>query len=211
MTPRSDEAVRDDGTTHPLRCRCGTVQGHVVRSFGSARAVCYCRDCQAYARFLGTPGVVDEHGGTEVIATLPADVHFTAGLEALACMSLSERGLLRWYASCCNTPLGNTPRNPALPYVGVPRSCLPGGQPALERSFGPRRMAVNTRSARTNIPSTPIASIIGVMRLMVSALGARLSGKHRQNPFFAPDTREPVRPVHVLSPRERAQAYGRVR
>lgn len=195
---------------HPLRCRCGAVQGYVVRSATAARAICYCKDCQAFARFLGTAGVADQAGGTEVVAMLPRHVHFTAGLDALACLSLSERGLLRWYASCCKTPIGNTPRNPKLPYAGMIHSCLEGSMP-IESSFGTRRIAVNTRSARSEVASTSVASTLAVLGLMTSALGTRLSGGYRDNPFFARDTGTPIRPVHVLSSAERAQAYGESR
>jgi len=116
---------------HPLRCHCGALQGHVAPSAGATRAVCYCKDCQAYAHFLGTRGITDRSGGTEVVASLPKSVHFTAGLEKLACVSLSERGLLRWYASCCSTPIGNTPRSPGVPYVGIIHCCLESRSPTI--------------------------------------------------------------------------------
>jgi hypothetical protein len=193
---------------HTLRCRCGTIRGHVERSASATRAICYCRDCQAYARFLGTPGVVDADGGTEVVASLPKCVRFTAGVDALSCVSLSERGLLRWYASCCNTPIGNTPRNPKVPYVGLIHACFEGGSPAIETTFGRRRIAVNTRSARNPVRSTPVASAARVIGLMAAALADRLGGTDRQNPFFAA-TGAPVRPVRVLSSAERERAYGR--
>ena len=76
---------------HPLGCRCGTLRGHVVLpAFG--RAVCYCKDCRAYACFLRREQeVLDEAGGTQIVATLPRRVRFEhEGLDALACMSLSE-------------------------------------------------------------------------------------------------------------------------
>jgi hypothetical protein len=191
----------------PLRCRCGKLQGHVVPSTSAVRAICYCKDCQAYARFLGTQGVADRDGGTEVVAMLPRHVHFTAGLELLACLSLSERGLLRWYASCCSTPIGNTPRDLKIPYAGMVHSCLDTGS-KIESSFGRRRVAVNTKSARNAIPSTPIATTLAVLRLMTSSLGVRLTGSYRDNPFFVPDTGAPIRPIHVLTSDERRQAYG---
>jgi hypothetical protein len=192
---------------HPLRCRCGKLQGHVVPSTVAVRAICYCKDCQAYARFIDTAGVADQDGGTEVIASLPQHVHFTAGLDKLACMSLSERGLLRWYAGCCNTPIGNTPRHPKLPYVGLIHSCLEGDSPSIESSFGRRRIAVNTKSARNAVRSTPIASTVAVLRLMTSSLVTRLGGTYKNNPFFRSDTGRPIQPVRVLSPAEREQAY----
>ncbi len=194
---------------HALRCRCGTLRGYLERSGSATRAVCYCRDCQAYARFLGTPGVVDGDGGTEVVASLPRHVYFTAGSEALACLSLSERGLLRWYASCCKTPIGNTPRNPQLPYVSLIHACFEGGTPAIETTFGSRRIAVNTQSARHPVRSTPVATAARVVGLMAAALANRLGGTYRENPFFAADTGAPIRAVQALSSAERQRAYAR--
>ncbi|HUH95670.1 MAG TPA: DUF6151 family protein [Casimicrobiaceae bacterium] len=194
---------------HALRCRCGTLRGSLERSASATRAVCYCQDCQAYARFLGAPGVVDPDGGTEVVASLPRHVHFTAGADALACLSLSERGLLRWYASCCNTPIGNTPRNPKLPYVSLIHASFEGGSPAIEATFGLRRIAVNTRSARNPVRSTSMATAARVVALMAAALGDRLGGAYRRNPFFAADTGAPIRAARVLSSAERERAYGR--
>ena len=49
----------------PLKCRCGAVRGEMQPRRAYTRATCYCKDCRAYARFLGQPGVLDEAGGTE--------------------------------------------------------------------------------------------------------------------------------------------------
>lgn len=176
-------------------------------STSAARAVCYCRDCQAYARFLGTPGITDDAGGTEVVASLPKYVGFTDGVEAIACMSLSERGLLRWYARCCDTPIGNTPRSRKVPYVGVIHGCLEATAPPLDASFGPLRVAVNTGSARKAVRSTQMASTAAVLKLMSRALGDRLSGAYRHNPFFDSATGAPIRSIRVLSQTERDHVY----
>ena len=191
----------------PLRCRCGTLRGLVLTSATAVRAVCYCKDCQAYARFLGTPGVVDRHGGTEVVASVPRQVRFTAGQAALACLSLSPRGTLRWYAECCKTPIGNTPRNPKIAYVSLVHSCLEADTRALESSFGPLRLAVNTGSAIGEVRATRAASVMGVLKVAKALLGARLSGAYRDNPFFLPGSGTPVREPYVLSRAEREQAY----
>jgi hypothetical protein len=121
---------------------------------------------------------------------------------------MSERGLLRWYADCCNTPIANTPRNPKIPYVGLVHSCLDEGPLPIDAAFGRRRLAANTKSARNVVRSTPVASAIGVGRLMLSLLGARLSGGYKDNPVFEPVTSTPVRAVRVLSATERQRAYG---
>ena len=38
---------------HALQCRCGTLKGQVARAETANRGVCYCKDCQAFAHFLG--------------------------------------------------------------------------------------------------------------------------------------------------------------
>src|SRR5688572_4602143 len=105
--------------TMQLRCRCGAVRGEMDAGRAYARATCYCKDCRAFARFLGQSGVLDASGGSDIVATAPAAVRITSGSEHVACMSLSPKGLLRWYASCCRTPLGNTPRDPKVLYAGL--------------------------------------------------------------------------------------------
>jgi len=60
---------------HALQCRCGTIKGWVGDTQSANRVVCYCRDCQAFARFLGQGSeTLDAQGGSDVIQTLPKNV-----------------------------------------------------------------------------------------------------------------------------------------
>lgn len=194
---------------HPLRCRCGQLRGSVTPSRATQRIVCYCRDCRAFARHLGGDGIVDAQGGIEIVASRPSLLRFDAGVESLACLSLSPRGLLRWVAGCCGTPIGNTPRSPKFAYVGLLHSCLEHDAPPLPQSFGPLRMAVNTRSALAPVRKTAaLAAASSGFSLVTTLLGARLGGGWRDNPLFDVDTGTPVCPVQVLTAQERAQAYA---
>lgn len=186
---------------HPLQCQCGTLKGYVSPPDMANRAVCYCKDCQAFARFLepADDGILDELGGTEIVATLPRHVHFTQGLEALACMSLSEQGLLRWYASCCNTPIGNTPRDFKTSYVGLIHSCLAKRAPSLQDSFGPVRMVLQTKSAKGQVKSTPMGNFVTLLKIMKSVIATRISGGYKRNPFFVEDSGTPIRQPRVLA------------
>jgi Family of unknown function (DUF6151) len=50
--------------SHPLQCRCGTLKGYVAHPERVNRVVCYCRDCQAFAHFLGGANdILDAQGG----------------------------------------------------------------------------------------------------------------------------------------------------
>jgi hypothetical protein len=135
--------------SHPLQCRCGTLKGYVTHPERVNRAVCYCRDCRAFAHFLGRANdILDAQGGSDVIQAIPANVTFIAGTEALACMRLSEKGLLRWYTRCCNTPIGNTVAKYRVSFVGLVHSCLDSTGESLDASFGPVRMWVSLRARR---------------------------------------------------------------
>lgn len=190
---------------HPLQCRCGTLKGLLAHPGRNVRATCYCLDCQSYARHLGQAAqTLDAAGGTEVVATCARDLKLTAGVEQLACLSLMPQGLLRWYARCCRTPIANTPRDWRLPYAGVMHDCL-GDAATRERAFGPVRMRVHTRSARTPVPAAPLGTLAGVLRLMPRLLAARASGGYRETPFFTA-AGAPVQPPYVLTPQERQAA-----
>jgi hypothetical protein len=189
---------------HPLQCQCGTIQGYVVRPGMAKRAVCYCKDCQAFAHFLKRADtLLDEQRGTAIVATVPGQVHFTRGIEALACISLSDHGLLRWYASCCSTPIGNTPRDFKTPYVGLIESCLKSNTPSLQESFGPLRMVLNTKSARGRVTSTPARNLVAMLGVMKSVIGSRLSGAYKRNPFFETAMGAPIARPRVLTKAER--------
>jgi hypothetical protein len=207
--PRRIEKTPD--MNHPLRCRCGTLKGYVSRPEKASRGVCYCKDCQAFAHFLGKTGdILDEMGGTDVVATLPKYVTFTQGVEVLACMSLTENGLLRWYSSCCNTPIGNTPRDFKVSHVGLVHTCLEDPSRTLESSFGLVRMRVNTKNAKGKPKLMPISTIGSILRFLGSLIRARLDGSYKYTPFFAPDRGIPVVPPKVLTSRERERVMNAV-
>jgi len=96
--------------TFSLACACGTWRGALAAdSITGARGVCYCDDCQAYARFLGRDDTMNAAGGTEVIQTWPAQLTVTAGANQLRLMRLTPKGLHRWYLACCRSASGGVP------------------------------------------------------------------------------------------------------
>jgi hypothetical protein len=143
-------------------------------------------------------------GGTDIVATLPKYVSFTSGVGSLACLSLTDQGLLRWYASCCGTPIGNTMRDFRVPYVGLVHICL-GTPAAVEESFGPVRLRVNTRSAKGHPQLMPLSMVAALLRFAPTVLFARLDGGYRTTPFFAADG-TPIAQRKVLTSSELAVA-----
>lgn len=193
----------------PVRCACGALRGLVrgVSPRNSYRAVCYCDDCQKYAHFLRRADeILDPHGGTEVLQTSPARLEITTGSERLACVRLTPKGILRWYAACCRTPVGNTPSTQAVPYLGLVRSCIDAASAhsSLDALPGPVRWRVFARHAkgdRAGIDAHDGVPLSAMLAVMGRVLTWRLRGEHRHSPFFDARARPRVRP-HVLDSEE---------
>jgi Family of unknown function (DUF6151) len=91
---------------------------------GGFRFVCYCKNCQAFARILNRPGVLDAAVGTDIFQMPPGRVKLLIGADALRCLLLSTRGVLRWYTDCCRTPIAKTAASPRFPVVALIHSFI---------------------------------------------------------------------------------------
>lgn len=187
--------------TAKLTCRCGNVSGRVTDASprAASRIVCYCDDCQAFLHHLDRADLLDLHGGTDIVQVAPACVAFDRGAEQIVGLRLTQKGLYRWYAACCNTPLGNT-LSPAIPFVGIVAQTFEDA----DRSFGKPIGAILGKFA---IGTPPAGSTRLNLRLLARALrsilGWRLRGKAWPHPFFDRETRQPIRSVTVLTSDER--------
>ena len=120
-----------------MRCRCGEVRAVVKDPSPSTvnRVICYCDDCQAYAHQLGRADLLDIHGGTDIVQVAPASLTFLQGQDKIAALRLSPKGLFRWYARCCNTPVGNTV-SPSIPFVGLVAQSFASDRQTPDQLFG---------------------------------------------------------------------------
>jgi hypothetical protein len=186
-----------------IQCRCGTVQGEIEPSGVYARLTCYCRDCQAWARWLGGPGLVDDRGGSDVLAVVPARMRFTRGLEQLRCATFSGR-VLRWYAACCRSPLANTAADPKVQYAGVLATAVVSPAEVQALAGPPGRVVANHKSATGPVRATPLALAGAVVQVGSRIIGGRLRGV-RRSPFFD-DAGQPLRVPERISPPPAAEA-----
>ena len=188
---------------YSLQCACGKLKGEVSDTEHANHAVCYCKDCQAFAHFLGRQSeILDERGGSELVQISPGKLRFIEGAENLACVRLAPAGLVRWYARCCNTPIGNTLGTPKLPFVGLLHTCLGGPEHPLGEAFGPVRCQLNTESAK-GLPKPSEVGVPGtILWFLRTLIGARLDGSYKRTPFFDRAGSPVVKP-HVLSAEER--------
>jgi hypothetical protein len=198
----------------PLHCRCGYVRGLASKVSPSTgcRFVCYCKDCQAFARFLKRADVLDPAGGTDIFQMPPGHVTLTAGTDAVRCLRLSDKGVLRWYADCCRTPIANS-AGPGFPMIGVIHSFVDyeflddlvesaNRDPVL----GPRLCRIYEGSAVGPLPpnAPPPPSLAIFVRRASRMLGWWLRGLGRPNPFFDDRTKAPLSAPLLLMPNQRA-------
>jgi hypothetical protein len=193
-------------TEVPLGCKCGKVRGVAteVSPASTNRVVCYCADCQAFARFLHRSDVLDPLGGTDVVHMAQCRVRLTEGESAIRSMRLSSKGLFRWYTDCCRTPVANT-IGARVPVVGVIHAFTAVDAAARDQAFGGPRAFLNGASAIGGMPahtdaSPPFRMIAHLGRL---ALGWWVTGKRAPSPLFDAKTGKPRSEPHVLSTSER--------
>jgi hypothetical protein len=176
------------------------------------RLVCYCNDCQTYARFLEQDTELDPQGGTDVFHMTPSQFRITEGKEHLACLRLSEKGLMRWFAGCCRTPVANSLASAAVPFVAIVHSFMDHGSDGRSREsvLGPPIALIHGRDARGGLPpnahpGVPLSLLAHSLRVL---LPAWIRGKSRPTPLFDSSGSPVVRP-RVLTKEERARAAVR--
>ena len=113
--------------------------------------------------------------------------------------------MLRWYASCCNTPIGDTSRDFKVSHVGLLHNCLRDSSTSLDSAFGPVRMRVGMKSAKGTPKAMALSTTVTILQFMARLVRARLDGSYRKTPFFDPETGAPRVSPKVLTPDERAR------
>ena len=188
-----------------LRCRCGEVRALVTGASPRTvnRVVCYCDDCQAFAHQLGRADLLNSQGGSDIVQLAPASLAFLQGQHRIVGLRLAPKGLFRWYASCCNTPVGNT-LTPAIPFVGIVAQAFDHAAHRADDVFGPPTGAILGKYAIGEPPAGSAGlNLPLLLRAIGKVLGWRLRGKAWPHPFFKKGKAEPVYPLTVLSQEER--------
>jgi Family of unknown function (DUF6151) len=186
-----------------MRCRCGQVRGMVTDLSPRTvnRIVCYCEDCQAFAHQLGRADLLNAKGGSDIVQCAPAALSFTQGQHRIVGLRLRPNGLYRWYASCCNTPVGNT-LTPTIPFVGALATTF--GEARLDDVVGAPsgaifgKYAVGEPPPGSTGPNLPL-----VLRAIGRLLGWWLKRQAWPHPFFSRETGVPIYAVTVLSQDQR--------
>jgi hypothetical protein len=182
-------------------CWCGRVRGVAsdVSPSSGFRFICYCKDCQAFARFLERPDVLDRAGGTDIFQMPAGRVKLTAGTDAVRCLRLSSEGVLRWYT---------TAASPGFPVIAVVHSFMAHAADgrSREEALGLPICRIYERSAVGPLPANaPAPPSLGVFARRASKIfGWWVLGLGRPSPLFDDHTNAPRAVPRVLTRSERA-------
>ncbi|MEM9795560.1 MAG: DUF6151 family protein [Pseudomonadota bacterium] len=174
-------------------CRCGLLRGQLKGMDPKAytHVVCHCADCRSAYTHLG----LADPDKVSIIQTSQDAVKITQGGEHLRVFRLSPKGALRWYATCCDTPLFYTPLKARLVHVGINADRVEGDLSRVEAEG-----YIHTPKGTKN------KGIPRMLGKMISRMAAKnLNGDWKDSPFFEPDG-APIRPPQVLTREERAAA-----
>lgn len=190
-----------------VECDCGSVHGTIEsKHLKGYRAICLCDDCQAYAHYIQRPDVLDVNGGTDIIPVMPSHYTLQTGTDKLKCVRLTDKGMFRWYASCCNSPMGNSMNSQAIPYIGVPARVFAKKYSVvqIEKEFGPVRERMQAQFAKGPLPplSQKTVSFSFMLRAMKLIAFAFFTGSGKPSPFFKKDG-ELISEPYILSESER--------
>ncbi|SIN85881.1 DUF6151 family protein [Vannielia litorea] len=191
----------------PLTCDCGKVQLHIAarsRPPQGNRVICHCNACRAFARVLGRADILDAGDGTEILQVRCDRLAIARGAEHIAALRLSPKGLARWYAACCTTPLGNTGPGPKYPFFGAITHTI-----ADKDRLGPLKARVNIPKGKVLPEGLPPAqgstfAAVAVMGRII--LGGWLKGAQKHHPLFPGG--EPLAEPCVITLEEKAAAYA---
>jgi len=178
----------------------------VPSASAGTRVTCYCKDCQTGSLLHdGGADMLSAAGGTDIWQTTPDRIEIVAGAEHLKVIRLSPKGLMRWHAGCCGTPICNTLLKLGLPFVGV--ILRQSNRPTSDLIYGKVRCHAATKSARPGegAPAADKGFNRAGFNVLQRMLATWLSGRAKDNPLRGADG-GPIAPVEVISKAARRAA-----
>ena len=179
-----------DSQTFSLSCKCRQFQAGAERISRRSvnRVICYCSDCQAYARHLGRAEMLDSWGGSDIIQLPAASFRIVAGHEQIIGLKLSLKPTIRWLAKCCSSPVANmsSPKSPAL---GILAASFQGSRHQLDLCLGRPIGQIHGQEAAVKNPSLGTGIGLPVLLLAVpKVLYWAVAGRGKPNPFIDENT-----------------------
>jgi len=142
--------------------------------------------------------ILDANGGTDVFQMSPRRLELTAGTEHVACMRVTEKGALRFYAACCKTPIAHTLPSAAVPFMAINHACVrwDGVDAPRHEVIGPVRARINgafTREEATRLGATRWALLKMLGHYVPLFLWWFVRGDAKHSPLFDAKTGRAIR------------------
>ena len=188
----------------PFSCTCGRFKAilHDVGPDEGDRLTCYCADCRDFVRVIGRADLLDANGGNAVYQTRVAKLEILEGADVLATLHMTEKPTMRWYASCCNTPLFNTLPKAKPPFLSVNTSAF--DQARVAAALGPSKGDFLAQEAEPPLAHPRTVSKFKLALGFFPRLFKDLfSGDWRKSPLFDPASLEPMAKPRRVSQEER--------
>lgn len=170
-----------------LKCNCWKVQGHTSNIDMKIwnRIICHCGDCQTFANYLGKEdAILDEYQGTDIFQMPLSDIHIDEGKEHIKAIHMRPKGLHRWYAGCCNTPIGNTMK-PWMNFMWVIHNFM-DDEWTRDENLGPvRGYAFLNAASNTSRKATPLIKMLP--RMFLKMWSWKWRGRWKTTDFFDSD------------------------
>jgi hypothetical protein len=167
-------------------CDCGQCQFVVERISRKSvnRVICYCSDCQAYARYLDKAETLNSWGGSDIVQLPASCLRIISGQEQIAGLKLSSKPTIRWHAKCCNSPIANM-SSPSSPALGILAASFHKSRDQLDMHLGRPIGCIHGQDATVHMPSLGTGiSVAVILSAVPKAIFWALTGKGKPNPFL---------------------------
>jgi hypothetical protein len=143
--------------------------------------------------------ILDLHAGTALYQGRCAAMRLLQGRDRLACLHLTEKPTLRWYARCCDTPMFNTYRNGRIPYITtLVANCDPDQRGGL---LGPPIGHLFTEEATGDVSHLRRLAMATLMRRFFKRMITDIIvGDRKRADLFDPGTLAPIAPPALRVP-----------
>ncbi|WP_271077958.1 DUF6151 family protein [Aurantiacibacter sp. MUD61] len=189
-----------------FRCKCGAVGGtiDIPPPVDGEVIVCHCTDCRDFVRLCGKSEIMlDDLGGVSLFNFRGSRLHFSSGLEQMRCLHMTEKPVLRWVCSCCDTPMFNSFATTRIPFLDIFTATIKDISPLRGLTSKARHLFPDSATGdASDLPASTPAGLI--LRTTPRIVREYVSGGRKANPLFDAKTGEPIAVPRRVSQAERA-------
>lgn len=147
--------------------------------------------------------MLDDLGGVQLFNFRGSALTIAAGQEHIACLHMTDRPVLRWYASCCETPLFNSYATTRIPFFDIFREVLEDDTSLAGLVAAERHLFVQSATGDgSHLRHMSVAALL--WRTAPRLLREYASGGRHRSPLFDPASGTPLTTPRRVTPSERS-------